>query len=206
MRTIIRNPFVAVAAPVLAVLLMALSIVFTSVDRDTLAANDLPVLTLPAVEVKAAPEFSTEQVTDDVLWLARAIYSETKRPEEQELVAWTIRNRVETNYRGKDTFEETVLDPWQYSAFNRNSPKRHHYSSLAPTSTAKGFQTALRVAHDVYHAPTTLRPFPETTRHFYSERSMVGGRTPAWARGKRPVQLADHDIDPRRFRFFAAIA
>ena len=206
MRTLIQTPFVAVLATVLATLLLALTLTFNSVDREDLAANDLPVFNMPAVEVRATPEFNNAAVADDVLWLARAIYSETKRPEEQELVAWTIRNRVETNYRGKDSYEETVLDPWQYSAFNRNSPKRHHYSSLAPTSTAKGFQTALRVAHDVYYADESVRPFPKTTRHFYSERSMVGGRTPAWARGKRPVQLAGYDIDPRRFRFYAAIA
>lgn len=200
------SPLVAVAATFLATLLLALSFVFTSIDRDTLAANDIPVFHAPAIEVKAAPEFSTEQVTNDVLWLARAIYSETKRPYEQELVAWTIRNRVETSYRGKSTYERVVLDPWQYSAFNRNSPKRHHYTALAPTSTAKGFQTALRVAHDVYYADASKRPFVKTTRHFYSERSMVGGRTPAWAVGKRPVKLVNHNIDPRRFRFYAAIA
>ena len=204
MRTMIRNPFVA-AAPVLAVLLMGFSLVSTSADRDA-TAEELPTITMPAVEVKAMPEFNTEQVTDDVLWLARAIYSETKRSEEQELVAWTIRNRVETNYRRKRTYEATVLDPWQYSAFNAGSPKRHHYSSLAPTSTARGFQSALRIAYGVYHAAPTARPFPLTTRHFYSERSMVGGRTPKWARGKRPVRLVGRDIDPRRFRFFAAIA
>ena len=77
---------------------------------------------------------------------------------------------------------------------------------LAATSTAKGFQIALQIAHDVYHAPAYERPFERTTRHFYSERSMVGGKAPAWAAGKKPVQLADHDIDPRRFRFYAAIA
>ena len=206
MRTLTNTPLITTVAAALATLLLALSLVFNAVDRDTLAANDLPVFNMPAVEVNAAPDFDAAKVADDVLWLARVIYSETKRPEEQELVAWTVRNRVETHYRGKDTYQEVVLDPWQYSAFNSNSPKRHHYSTLASTATAKGFQTALRIAHDVYYADESDRPFVKTTRHFYSERSMTGGRTPAWAVGKQPVQLAGYDIDPRRFRFYAAIA
>lgn len=206
MRTPAKAILVTSLVAVLTAPMLAFSLVSNTADRDALLADDIPVIHMPAVEVKATPEFSTEEITDDVLWLARAIYSETKRAEEQELVAWTIRNRVETNYRRKRTYEATVLDPWQYSAFNAGSPKRHHYSSLAPTSTARGFQSALRIAYGVYHAAPTARPFPLTTRHFYSERSMVGGRTPKWARGKRPVRLVGRDIDPRRFRFFAAIA
>ena len=203
MRFLTHNTFVPAVAALLATLLLALSLVFTSVDRDAL---DAVVFNMPAVEVSAEREFDPAQVTDEVLWLARVIYSETKRPVEQELVAWTVRNRVETGYRGKTTYRSVVLDPWQYSAFNANSPKRQHYSTLAVSSTAQGFQEALRIANRVYHADATDRPFTRTTRHFYSERSMVGGRTPAWAVGKQPVKLADQDIDPRRFRFYAAIA
>ena len=206
MRNLTKNPFVAAGSALLAMLLLALSFVFISVDRNTLAANDLPVFNMPAVEVSYTPEFVAADVADDVLWLARVIYSETKRADEQELVAWTVRNRVETGYRGKTTYKSVVLDPWQYSAFNTNSPKRGHYSTLAPTSTARGFQSALRVAHDVYYASESTRPFAKTTRHFYSERSMVGGKAPTWAVGQRPVHLAKHNIDPRRFRFYAAIA
>ena len=205
MRTLLQHSYVAPIAALLSVLLVALSFVFSAVDRDTLADHELPVFNMPAVEVSAAPVFDAETVSEDVLWLARVIYSETKRNEEQELVAWTVRNRVETGYRGKKTYRDVVLDPWQYSAFNKNSPKRHHYANLAPASTARGFQSALRVAHDVYYAEVEERPFSKTTRHFYSERSMVGGRTPKWAVGKRPVAL-DRDIDPRRFRFYASIA
>ena len=206
MRFLTHNPIVMAVATLLATLILALSFVFTSVDRDALAAHDIPVTHLPAIEVKAAAQFDASDVSEDVLWLARVIYSETKRPHEQELVAWTVRNRVETGYRGKTTYRSTVLDPWQYSAFNANSPKRHHYTTLSATATAKGFQTALQIAHRVYHAPAYERPFERTTRHFYSERSMVGGQAPNWAVGKKPVELAGHDIDPRRFRFYAAIA
>ena len=145
-------------------------------------------------------------VDDETLWLARGIYSETKRPAEQELVAWTIRNRVETQYRGKKTYRDVVLDPYQFSAFNPGTRKRSYYSSLSVHSAAKGWQKALRVAYEVKHMPGTYRPFPVTTRHFYSERSMRGRRHPHWARGQRPVQpVRDYALDARRFRFFSDI-
>jgi hypothetical protein len=150
-------------------------------------------------------EIQTGSISMDVIWLARAIYSETKRPDEQELVAWVIRNRVETRYRRASTYREVVLDPWQFSAFNRDAPRRAHYLSLREESHSAGWHKALEVAKRVYSAPAEERPFSLKTRHFYSERSMVGRSFPEWAEGKRPVAL-DREIDPRRFRFFANIA
>ncbi len=41
------------------------------------------------------PPQELKKIDNETLWLARCIYSETKRPEEQELVAWVVRNRVE---------------------------------------------------------------------------------------------------------------
>jgi hypothetical protein len=144
----------------------------------------------------------TDQIDSETLWLARAIYSETKRPYEQELVAWVLRNRVETRYRGKGTYRDVVLDPWQFSAFNPG-PKRRHYSGLTPTSRAAGWQTAIGIAHAVRNADEDLRPFSHNTRHFYSEISMVGRRHPSWARGKQPVTPERPvQINPKRFRFF----
>ena len=86
------------------------------------------------------------------------------------------------------------------------SAKRRLYLGLDGQSDAAGWQQALEVAHKVYYAAAEDRPFPQTTRHFYSERSMVGGRTPAWAKGKTPVQPVRFRPDPRRFRFYSAIA
>jgi hypothetical protein len=197
------NRMVAVVALVVATLVMALSLAFTSVDRDVLA-EVMPATEAPALE-QDAPEFATAAVTDDALWLARVIYSETKRPDEQELVAWVVRNRVETAYRGKNTYQGVVLDPWQFSAFNRNAPKRVHYTGLTTNCAPAGWQTALQIAQAVVEAPAYERPFATDTRHFYSERSMVGRSAPDWAIGKRPVSL-DREVDPRRFRFYRAIA
>ena len=171
------------------------------------ATSDRGVPEMPAQLVSdAPPPFALEAVTEDVLWLARCIYSETKRAEEQELVAWVIRNRVETEYRGEDTYEDVVLDPYQFSAFNPGNPKRRLYTSLTPSSDSPAFVQALEVAHGVYHAPSAARPFPERTRHFYSERSMVGGAKPNWAHGHTPVQPTSFRPDPRRFRFYSGVA
>lgn len=162
---------------------------------------------VPVQLVSEGPEpFSLDTVTDDVLWLARCIYSETKRAEEQELVAWVVRNRVETGYRGQTTYEGVVLDPYQFSAFNPGSSKRRLYTSLAPTADSPAFVQALEVAHTVVHASATERPFPQRTRHFYSERSMVGRSAPAWSNGHVPVTPTGVRVDPRRFRFYSGVA
>jgi hypothetical protein len=207
MELFVNRRVIGAAGVLLSVLLLALSFVFTTVDRETLAESMPAVNAAPLtqeVSVKST-EFASEDVKEDVLWLARCIYSETKRPDEQELVAWVVRNRVETGYRGRSTYRDAVLDPWQFSAFNRNSPKRTYYSSLGFDSAPKGWKTALFIAYDVMHAPAYERPFPTKTRHFYSERSMKGHLKPAWAGGKRPVSL-DRDIDPKRFRFYAGVS
>jgi len=142
---------------------------------------------------------------EDILWLARCIYSETKRQHEQELVAWIVRNRVETEYRGSETYVDVVLDPHQFSAFNPGSRTRSHYSSLEWTSTAAGFQIALSIAAKVATSNPADRPFSETTRHFYSRRSMRGGLAPFWANHGQPVAL-DRNVEPDRFQFFDRVS
>ena len=192
----------AALSVLLAVLLPVVGFGFASMTAQQAETNQNPVIAVAHV----IPPFSQDNVSEDVLWLARCIYSETKRAPEQELVAWVIRNRVETGYRGSKTFEQAVLDPYQFSAFNPGSAKRKLFLSLNGTSDAQGWQQALRVAHKVYYSPVAERPFDAKTRHFYSERSMRGGRTPAWAVGKRPVKPVSFRPDPRRFRFYSAIA
>jgi hypothetical protein len=147
-----------------------------------------------------------EMIDSETLWLARVIYSETKRPEEMELVAWVVRNRVETGYRGKSSYRSTVLDPFQFSAFNPGDRKRAHYSSLTHTSTARGFDNALRIAYSVRHADEEYRPFSRTTRHFYSEQSMVGRSHPNWAaQGSLVRPDRPFTVEARRFRFFEGV-
>lgn len=155
---------------------------------------------------KLAP-LPPEKIDTETLWLARAIYSETKRPEEQLLVAWVVRNRVETAYRGKRTYRDVVLDPYQFSAFLPDYHKRPYYAGLSALSSAPGWQKALRIAYTVRSLDPIYRPFSVETRHFFSERSMPEGQTPAWARDILPVNPERaFDIDEQRFRFFEGIS
>ncbi len=147
-----------------------------------------------------------QEIENEALWLARCIYSETKRAEEQELVAWAVRNRVETSYRGEGTYKSVVLDPYQFSAFNHGSRKRAHYMGLTASDNASGWQLALAIADRVIDAPAEARPFPITTRHYYSPRSMAGGGSPAWSNGKDTVRSdRDYGVDSNRFRFYAGV-
>jgi len=147
-------------------------------------------------------------VTEPTLWLARAIYSETKLPHEQELVAWVVRNRVETAYRGRRSYRDVVLDPYQFSAFNPESEKRAFYRRLRPEAPLPRWRQALWVARYVRHAAPAYRPFSVETRHFYSERSMRGRAMPHWAESARFVapDPGRYVVDERRFRFFKQIS
>ena len=147
-----------------------------------------------------------EHIDTETLWLARVIYSESKRLEEQELVAWVVRNRVETTYRGKDTYQDVALDPYQFSAFNPKSRKHGYYSGLDVASQAPGWLQTLSLAYYVRHASPQLRPFSPTTRHFFSERAMVGRDRPAWTKSREPVlPRRPRQLDAQRFRFYEGV-
>lgn len=195
--------------------LSALALVAGSAIPSILTLNrtDLSVPLSPSATVAAPPIVLVgddrrlpASAEEDILWLARCVYSETKKPHEQRLVAWVVRNRVETAYRGASTYRDIVLDPFQFSAFNPESGKRAEMLSLVPQSLAPGWQKALTVARQVYAAPESDRPFAEDTRHFYSERSMADQAAPTWSHGRRAVSPVGVRVDPRRFRFFAGVA
>ena len=171
-------------------------------------SEQLPALAVgtPVSLGEITVEADQQQATDeDVLWLARVIFSETKKPHEQELVAWVVRNRVETGYRGAESYRAAVLDPYQFSAFIPGTKTRQFYTGLTAESNWPGWQKALSIAQEVAQARPAVRPFSETTRHFYSEQSMKGGRAPAWAKKLQPVKLAQY-VDVRRFRFFDGVS
>jgi len=144
---------------------------------------------------------------EQTLWLARAVYSETRLPHEQELVAWVIRNRVETRYRGKSTYKDVVLDPYQFSAFNPDAPRRSFYTSLTPDNQLPAWQQALRIAYYVRHADPAYRPFSIKTRHFFSEIAMPNRDFPYWVEDHRFVSPGwSYQVEAKRFRFYKSIS
>ncbi|MEX0747974.1 MAG: hypothetical protein WD275_08250 [Rhodothermales bacterium] len=141
---------------------------------------------------------------DEVVWLARCIYSESDRPHEQELVAWVVRNRVETQYRGT-TYREVVLEDRQFSAFNSPTRRREQILSLNVNTPARAWQSALGIALRVYQSGPTQRPFEQTVRHFYSPVSMKGRSKPVWADSGEQLSSLKLGVDPHRFRFFSSV-
>jgi len=141
---------------------------------------------------------------DEVLWLARCVYSESDKNNEQRLVAWVVRNRKESGFRGS-SYREVVLEDHQFTAFNAPSPRRAYILSLNQNSASAEWRSALSVALDVYQADPKERPFPITVRHFYSPVSMSGAIQPDWAKKTRPLDSRALGVDPNRFLFYDGI-
>lgn len=189
-----------------------------SFERPTYGVGVLPMAThqlspiatysvdTAIVEWTNIPSVPAKDIDSETLWLARCIFSETKDAEEMELVAWVVRNRVETRYRGQSTYQGVILDPFQFSAFNPTTTTRFFYSSLPIDAQLVAWQDALRIAYLVRTDDGRRRPFSVNTRHFYSELSMIGRSHPEWAEGLQPTTPRDvFTIDEKRFRFYEGI-
>ena len=134
------------------------------------------------------------------IWLARGIYSETNDSTEMFFVGQVIENRLRLAYNGKTTYEDVILDPRQFSAFNKENARRFYYLNKKVTDEDKVWQMALSIAFKIRTSP--MHNFPAT--HFYSKVSMIPKySSPKWASSLTPV-LVQH-IDPNRFLFFTTI-
>jgi spore germination cell wall hydrolase CwlJ-like protein len=155
-----------------------------------------------------APVRTEEQIDEDVLWVARALYTETEanRTREMFYIAWVIRNRIEAQFWGAKSAKEVILEPFQFSAFN--SPKmRSHYSAIGTyrePRDPKRWEAAKRVARHVLRAPAFARPIPADAFHFYAEVGMKNRDRPPWAVGRTPESI--HGVEPDRLRIYAGIS
>jgi spore germination cell wall hydrolase CwlJ-like protein len=146
---------------------------------------------------------SKDDVREEILWLARVIYSETKKADEQVLVAWVVRNRVETGYLG-DSYKEVATYRNQFSGLNTFDGQYLHNITRSHKSSGDSWENALEIAEAVYSAPSFLRPFPKTVRHFYSPISAKV--EPKWATGSKPVLVVrDNSQKNVRFAFYDEI-
>jgi hypothetical protein len=161
---------------------------------------DEPPGTMP-VEVRA---YTKEEDKDEVEWLARIIYSETKVESEMYLIGWVARNRVETNYRGA-TYREVALSSNQFSGLNKGDVFYHHNISLGYNDIINSvWKRALSIAEEIYYAPEYKRPFPETVRHFYSP---IVRRAPSWADESKLYHSVSGSVSdlPPRFAFYIGV-
>lgn len=160
-----------------------------------------PLFAQGPVEVAHAPE-ADEHELDEILWLARAVYSETKVRGEQELVAWVIRNRVESA-KYPDTYEGVVRARGQFSGLHPTDRQYDVNVSREYTDTGHGWDSALEIAEDVYFAQSTERPIDAGVTHFYSPISVV--HTPDWAQGEPAHVVKDTERGYTRFAFYANV-
>jgi spore germination cell wall hydrolase CwlJ-like protein len=168
---------------------------FTSVGlqiQPIKAAGFKSNASVASVSISAADE-------EEILWLARLVYSETKRPDEQVLVAWVVRNRVETQYRGK-SYKEVALHDSQFSGLNSFDRNYRHNITRNYGDSGDSWKNAVSVANAVYYADEVLRPFPKTVKHFYSPISVKS--KPSWAKGTEPIQVIKDTDNSVRFAFY----
>ncbi|MCK5027689.1 MAG: cell wall hydrolase [Candidatus Pacebacteria bacterium] len=143
------------------------------------------------------PSHECSSDRDEILWLARAIYSETKDEKEMYLIAWVIRNRVENHYWNDCTYEAVVNRPKQFSGLNSTDPQYKHNMSLTHGHTYITWQTALEVAENVYYAESSKRPFSKYIQHFYSPEVV---EAPEWAEHEK-LAFVSHDTNDGTVRF-----
>ena len=137
----------------------------------------------------------------DILWLARIIYSETKVREEQIVVAWVVRNRVETNFRGAESYKDVALAPAQFSGlWPSDSQYKLNMSRGYQSSGDLAWTQALVIAQAVYFADESLRPIPQTVRHFYSPEAVM--RDPHWVSGQKASLVLRDYKGSIRFAFY----
>jgi len=138
---------------------------------------------------------------DEVLWLARILYSETKDVREMQDIAWVVRNRVETNFRG-NSYQKVATSKSQFSGLNSFDKNYMHNISRTYESTGMAWEHALEVATDVFYAPADERPFSITVRHFYSPISV---QAPTWTHTGDPVIERTDAKGNIRFAFYSGV-
>lgn len=138
-------------------------------------------LLLAQQSVQQAHSAANRPSQQELLWTARTLYSETKKPYEMELVAAVVLNRRDSP-RYPDTVERVVQEEWQFTGIHRGTK-----ATQLTLDDYRGGQTewrlAVRISHHMLTLPDSLRPLQDVT-HFYSPVSV--DHEPNWARGVEP--------------------
>ena len=152
--------------------------------------NDIARSTMQEVNDQAADYFGLEDPLDsNAGWVARTAIGEFNgmRQPYVEAMAWVIRNRVESKHF-PNSYKDVVLQRKQFSSWNTNDP--NYDRVMNPDTSSEWFKQTLSTARRVLNAPSSKNPLPNV-RHYYSPRSMTGGKTPSWAVGKSTVKYKD---------------
>ena len=165
-------------------------------------SNDISTPFFPTTDITATDDSANTE--NEILWLARIMYSETKVSYEMRLIGWVVRNRVETGFRG-DTYRDVAQSPGQFSGLNPHDTEYKNNVSLGYGDTKNlAWRQALVIAEEVYYAPAKARPLPLAVRHFYSPKAVF--RAPSWADNKMPYHTIQSSPGlPARFAFYSDI-
>jgi len=152
-------------------------------------------------KVTVAIKSTSEKEKDEILWLARVVYSETKNPAEMEKIAWVVRNRVESRRWGS-SYKKVVLSPNQFSGFSSRDPQYYTNIKLDCNTNNPLWQKALVIAKKVYNAERKDRVLKNSVQHFYSPDVAT---SPFWAEDEEPALITYNDTGKQTFRFYAGI-
>ena len=181
----------------------ATKLLFVVVAILALQANVLLASDSRGKQINAYTDLFSQEA-QDVLWLSRILYSESKVREEQIIVAWVVRNRVESGYRGAQSYKDVAISPAQFSGlWPSDSQYKLNISRDYKIKGDRAWDQAIAIAQAVYFAPETLRPIPGTVRHFYSPMSV--SRDPNWINDKKPSVVLRSDDGAVRFAFYDGI-
>ena len=151
-----------------------------------IARQDAP---LERVEVLPVERLHSEQrATEEEVCLAQVLYSETKDNSHQVLIGWSVRNRVELQFRGS-TYCEVAFSRGQFSALSYSSDPQHkkvvsihdrYMKDKLNILEEKEWVEAVRMARVIMDADGLINPVPDAV-YFWHVPSLAS--YPKWARG-----------------------
>lgn len=163
--------------------------------------------TTPVTSATSSPSIAPHH------WLGLCLVTESNRPSEWPYIAWVVRNRLDS-HRFRHTYEAVILQPSQFSAFNKWTASP---SSVDPLLVFRHMVRGYTWVEQIFHAGDialqvinadrkTSAPFPITVCHYWSPVSMRPlGRKPTWADSAKRLFTPD-GIDPNRFIFADGVA
>ena len=170
---------------------------FSAPTNYSKVAVDVQVVSQDNAQVDVVTDSATE-----ILWLARALYSETKNIEEMKTIGCVVKNRVAVDYRGTN-YESVVRAPGQFSGLEPGDPQYYRNTHMTYKDNLSVWRSALRVASEIYSGQYVCE-IPSSILHFYSPASV--SHTPSWADGETPVLvLRDTETDDPNFVLFSNI-
>lgn len=152
------------------------------------------------LEMRSNTKGLTSEERESVLWMTRAVLSETADPREMVYVANVIRNRVDMHYRGASSVREVVLDSYQFSAFNPGRETRWRYINMnAETYRGYLWEEAWSASRFVMTVDRNMLPFEDKCiNHFYYPDVLP--YDPTWASYMEQIDLGE--VGSNRVLFF----